>query len=283
MNPFIAALEARWKAGARVCIGLDSDIARLPEALGRNPSIDRQLLFNVEIVKATADLALVYKPNIAFYPGPDGLRALIKTVEFIHTHAPGVPVALDAKRADIGKTNHGYVCEAFDVVDADAVTINPYFGKEAVKPFLDRADKGIIVLCRTSNPGAGEFQDLIVDVPLDGVTTLKMPLYEKVARNVAHDWNGNGNCLLVVGATAPEELARVRALVNDLWLLIPGIGSQGGDLEQVVRNGLAAKGAGAIINSSSGITFASSGKDYREAARNATLELTRNINRLLAA
>lgn len=240
---FMDLLLARWAQGKFVCVGLDSELGRLP-----HPEVDvtqRVVDFNRRIVEETADLVCAFKPNIAFYEaqGTAGIDALRQTISFIHDRYPDIPVILDAKRADIGKTNLGYVAAAFDDLQADAVTVSPYLGEEALRPFLDREDKGIIVLCRTSNPGAGEFQDLLVDGD---------PLYLHVARHVAESWNRHGNCAIVVGATYPGELARVREVVPDLPLLIPGIGTQGGDVEATVR---AAK-HNMIINSSSGIIFA---------------------------
>ena len=283
MNPFFEKLENRWKAGARVCVGPDSDIARLPDSLGHDPGVDRQLAFNAEIVKATAEIVLAYKFNIAFYPGPEGLGTLSKSVGIIRTFAPDVPVILDSKRGDIGNTNVGYVKEAFEEIDADAVTLSPYLGRESLKPFLERDDKASIIICRTSNPGAGEFQDLTVEERLDDRTILKMPLYQKVARNVARDWNGNGNCALVVGATVPEQLGEVRKLIGDMPILIPGIGAQGGELQASVKNGVNSQKNGIIINSSRGIIFASSGNDFAEAARRETERLTADINAALDA
>jgi orotidine-5'-phosphate decarboxylase len=181
-----------------------------------------------------------------------------------------VPVILDAKRGDIGSTAQNYAIEAFERYGADAVTANPYLGRDSVQPFLDRADKGVVILCRTSNPSAADFQDLMID---------GRPLYQHVAQAVARDWNGHGNCALVVGATWPEQLREVRAIVGDLPLLIPGIGAQGGDVEAVLRNGMAADGAGLIVSSSRAILYASSGADYADAARAATRKLRDAINR----
>ncbi|MCX6817130.1 MAG: orotidine-5'-phosphate decarboxylase [Candidatus Beckwithbacteria bacterium] len=198
--------------------------------------------FNQKIIDQTHDLVCAYKPNFAFYEalGIRGWENLKKTVEYIKTFHSGVVVIADAKRADIGNTNEGYVKSIFDDLGFDAVTVNPYFGREALQPFLDRADKGIIILCKTSNPGSGEFQDLV---------------WEKVARNVVNDWNKNNNCLLVAGATYPEELAKIRKIAGEMTLLVPGIGEQGGDVEKTVKAGLNRQKAGMIINSSRGIIF----------------------------
>ncbi|MBI4262043.1 orotidine-5'-phosphate decarboxylase [Candidatus Uhrbacteria bacterium] len=281
---FFALLRARWAEGKFVCVGLDSDTTKIPNGLFR-PQVDAMIIaFNQLIVDATHDLVCAYKPNSAFYEvhGEAGWRALRETIAYIHERAPGVPVILDAKRADIGNTNAGYAKAAFDVLKADAITVHPYLGQEALLPFLERADKGIFVLCRTSNKGAGEFQDLSIPnvaYPDDGGRT--MPLYEYIARHVVRKWNKNRNCALVVGATYPDELREVRQIVRDMPILIPGIGAQGGDLEATVAAGKDSHGQGMIINSSRGIIFASSGPDCAEAARRETLKLHDAINQCL--
>ena len=232
------------------------------------------LSFNRKIIDATKDVVCAYKPNTAFYEkyGIPGLSALYETIAYIHEVAPDVPVILDAKRADIGNTNADYAEAAFEYLRADAITVHPYLGAEALAPFLDRANKGIIVLCRTSNPGAGEFQDL----PVNGE-----PLYRFVAHRVSSEWNKNGNCALVVGATYPDELREVRGLVGDMPILIPGIGTQGGDLEKTVSAGKDSRGKGMIVNSSRGIIFASPGDDFADAARHETVKLHNSIIRCL--
>lgn len=272
-SQFIEMLENRWSEGKFVCVGLDSDYAKLPESLrdgNQRDAAEAIFEFNREIIDATSDLVAAYKPNTAFYEayGQAGLLALTDTIWYIKDVVPEVPVILDAKRADIGNTNDGYVKFAFDECRADAITVHPYLGKEAMKPFLDRADKGVIVLAKTSNPGSGEFQNFG-----DG-----MKLFERVAQNVNDEWNYNGNCALVVGATYPEELQRVREIAPDLPLLIPGIGAQGGDLERTLEFGRDSRNQGMIINSSRGIIFASSGDDFAEAARRETLKLHNQIS-----
>lgn len=258
---FRKLLEARWASGHFVCVGLDTDFAKLPlhlrDETDRGESVMR---FNEAIIRTTAGKAGAYKLNSAFYEaeGGAGIRALQMTIQFIGEVAPGVPVILDAKRADIGNTNDAYVKFAFDYCGADAVTVHPYLGREALKPFLERAEKGIIVLCRTSNPGAGEFQDLKING--------SEPLFLHVARKVYVDWNKHGNCGLVVGATYPDELKLVRENVGDLPLLIPGIGKQGGDLKLAVTNGRNSANTGFVLNSSSGIIYASKGEDFAEKA-----------------
>ncbi len=302
MRNFMEMLRAKWAEGKFVCVGLDSEWGKVPQCADAGLPPIRVRKFNDDIIKKTHDLVCAYKPNIAFYAdrGLEGLSDLITTVKTIKIVAPDVPVILDCKRADIGNTNRGYAKEAFDVFGADAVTVNPYFGSEALQPFLERAEKGIIVLCRTSNKGAAEFQNQSVWVekdevlyegvgrevldqdPMGNPTQWAVPLYQLVAHNVARKWNKNGNCALVVGATAPEELANVRKIVGDGFpLLIPGIGKQGGDLEKTVNAGKDGNGQGMIINSSSGIIFASSGEDFAEVARRETEKLHTQITQIL--
>ena len=277
---FMEMLKARWAEGKFVCVGLDSEFGKIPESALRSGNescvsvANTIVAFNRVIVEATKDTVCAYKPNIAFYEahGDEGIVALHRTIVDIHAIAPDVPVILDAKRADIGNTNNGYVKMAFEYFGADAITVHPYLGAEALKPFLQMPHKGIIVLCRTSNPGADEFQDLQVLVG-EGIQTTSKPLYRVVAKNVAEHWNKNGNCAVVVGATYPKELAEVRKIVGDMPILIPGIGAQGGDLEESVNAGKDSKNQGMIINSSRGIIFASSGEDFAEAARRETQKL----------
>jgi orotidine-5'-phosphate decarboxylase len=191
-----------------------------------------------------------------------------------------VVVILDAKRADIGNTNEGYAKFAYDFLGADAITLHPYLGREALKPFLDRVDKGAIILCRTSNPGAGEFQDLLVSKsqPAEALAKEGRPLYQIVAGNVAGEWNYNNNCALVVGATHPTELEIVRRIVGEMPILIPGIGAQGGDVEKTVKAGVDKNGLNAIINSSRGIIFASNGLDFVQKAKEEAQKLRDLIN-----
>lgn len=266
---FVEALRTRWtEAGTLVCVGLDPEPAKFPAHLRGDP--DAVFTFCRAIVDATADLACAFKPQIAHFAALGAELTLQKLIAHIHDCHPGVPVILDAKRGDIGSTAQQYAVEAFDRYAADAVTLNPYLGQDSVQPFLDRADKGVVLLCRTSNPGAKDFQDLVCD---------GRPLYQRVAETVARDWNGNGNCLLVVGATWPQELAAVRALVGDLPFLVPGVGAQGGDVEAVVANGKTADGGGLVISSSRAILYAGNGEDYADAARAAAQDLRDTINR----
>jgi orotidine-5'-phosphate decarboxylase len=286
---FMELLQARWDEGKFVCVGLDSDDSKIPEAVESKALSGRIIAFNQAIVDATMDIGCAYKPNVAFYEkhGSAGWQALDYTIRHLRRVAPEVPVIIDYKRGDIGTTNHGYVASGFKLLDADAVTVHPYLGAEAMKPFLDQKDKGIIVLCRTSNPGAGEFQDqeVTLNYYADSDEDQKAPLYQLVAVNVANPrlWNYNGNCCVVVGATYPAELAQVRKIVGDMPILIPGIGAQGGDLEATVKAGANSRGQGMIINNSRGIIFASSGADFAEAARAAALKMHNDINAVLAA
>nr|WP_221282070.1 orotidine-5'-phosphate decarboxylase [Chiayiivirga flava] len=251
-----------------LCAGLDPEPAKLPHAVVSGS--DAVFEFCRAIVDATADVVCAFKPQIAHFAALGAEDALRRLIAHIHTRHPGVPVILDAKRGDIGSTASHYASEAFDRYGADAATVNPYLGRDSVQPFLDRADRGVVILCRTSNPGSGEFQDLLVD---------GRPLYQHVAQRVAADWNGNGNCMLVVGATWPKELAQVRALVGTMPFLVPGIGAQGGDVEAVVRNGATPDGGGLVISSSRAILYAGSGRDFADAARAAAIEQRDAINR----
>ncbi|MGA0055101.1 MAG: orotidine-5'-phosphate decarboxylase, partial [Steroidobacteraceae bacterium] len=255
---------------SRVCVGLDPEIDRFPIHLRSRR--DAIFAFNRAIVDATADLVCAYKPQIAHYAAVGAEDALRETIRYIRERAPGVPVILDSKRGDIGSTAEKYAKEAFERYEADAVTINPYLGRDSAEPFLQYADKGIVILCRTSNAGAREFQDLVVD---------GRKLYQIVAESVAREWNSRGNCLLVVGATYPEELADIRARTGEMTFLVPGVGAQGGDVEKAVLSGRTAAGAGLVINSSRGIIYAGAGEDFAVAARRATLELRNAINAAL--
>lgn len=273
-DTFLAMLERGWQADTCVCVGLDPDYNRLPASVKDGLSVeDAVYTFNCAIVDATHDLVCAYKPNSAFYEalGDAGERALRKTVQYIKQSYPHVPVILDAKRADIGNTNHGYAVAAFDTIGADALTVHPYLGKEALAPFLERTEKGIIVLVKTSNPGSGELQNLPVG-------EMQEPLYQVVARHVAEKWNTNGNCAIVVGGTYPAELRQVRAIVGDMPILIPGIGAQGGEIAATVQAGKDSRGWGMIISSSRSVLFASAEKDFAQAARHATQELRAAIN-----
>lgn len=271
---FLSLLEQQWQRGNFVCVGLDPEYDRLPAIVKEGRS--RAEAFSVflrAIIDATHDQVCAYKPNSAFYEalGGIGMVVLEQIIAYCKTTYPEIPIILDAKRADIGNTNLGYVAAAFDLMHVDAITVHPYLGKEALAPLLERADKGIIVLAKTSNPGSGELQNLLVGESQE-------PLYLVVARNVAQQWNTHGNCAIVVGATYPEELKRIREAVGDLPILIPGIGAQGGDVEATVKAGKDSHDAGMIINSSRGIIYASTGPDFALAARKATEALRAEIN-----
>lgn len=266
---FMQSLQQAWtRNNSLVCVGLDPEPAKFPAHFKNRP--DAVFEFCAAIIDATADLACAYKPQIAHFAALRAEETLERLIAHIHARHPGVPVILDAKRGDIGSTAQHYVTEAFERYGADAVTLNPYLGRDSVQPFLDRADKGVILLCHTSNPGAADLQDLDVG---------GKPLYQHVARLIAQEWNTHGNCALVTGATWPEQLAEVRALVGDVPLLVPGIGAQGGDVEAVVRNGRTSNGTGLMISSSRAILYAGSGEDFAQAARAATLDLRDSINR----
>ena len=265
---FWQMIRAKWAEKKFFSIGLDTDRERIPDTFKQLGARLGLIGFNRAIIDATKTHVCAYKLNSAFYEahGDQGWAALRETIVYINEQAPDVPVIYDGKRADIGNTNEGYIQSAFSNLRADAITIQPYAGRVAVQPFLDKKDKGIIVWCRSSNDGAGEFQDLLVGGPSRG-PGVNEPLYLRVARNVAEDWNENGNCALVVGATYPEEMKRVREVAGDIPLLIPGIGAQGGDIARTVAAGRDSRGTGFIIAVARSIIFASSGKDFAEAAR----------------
>lgn len=226
---FLKKLEKAAVANnSLLCVGLD-------------PQSKSLFSFCRRIVDQTHDIVSAYKPNSAFFEayGAEGIKELKKLCAYIQRKHPYIPIILDAKRADIGNTNNGYVSYAFDYLKVDAITVHPYLGREALKPFLDRKDKGIIVLCRTSNEGAGEYQDLLVK---------GKKLYMHVAKEVSKSWNKNKNCLLVVGATYPKEMKKIRAVVGDMTFLVPGIGAQGGDIKKSVKAGKNSKGSGMIIS-----------------------------------
>lgn len=252
-------LNASRKNESWLCIGLDPDAERMPE-------VD-VLQFNKAIVEATSDLVCAYKPNLAFYEalGTQGLVTLEKTIKHIPGH---IPVIGDAKRGDIGNTAKAYAKALFSVLGFDAATVNPYLGHDSIEPFISYRDKGVFILCRTSNKGAADFQDRRID---------GLPLYEVVAQK-AKEWNIHGNVGLVVGATYSEQLKKVRSICPEMPLLIPGIGAQGGDLASAVRYGVDAHGEKATINVSRQILYASREKDFAQAARNAAEKIRSQIN-----
>lgn len=253
------------KNNSLLCVGLDPDPGRLPKSLAA--SVTPILDFNKAIIDATADLVCAYKPQIAHYAAQAAEAELAATISYIRD-IYGIPVILDSKRGDIGSTASMYATEAFERYGADAVTVNPFLGLDSMQPFLDYKEKGIIVLCRTSNPGGSDLQNLVLDSGLH--------LYEHIARLATESWNSNQNVVLVVGATRPEELARVRQLTGDMPFLLPGIGAQGGDIQSTMEN---ARGGQLIINSSRAILYASGGRDFATEARRVATETRDQINR----
>ncbi|MBB1059081.1 orotidine-5'-phosphate decarboxylase [Marilutibacter spongiae] len=266
---FMHTLRTRWQqADSLVCVGLDPEPSKFPARFAADD--DAVFHFCRDIVDATAEYVCCFKPQIAHFAALGAESALTRLIAHVHARHPGIPVILDSKRGDIGSTARHYADEAFVRHAADAVTVNPYLGRDSVQPFLDHADKGVVVLCRTSNPGAGDLQDLMVD---------GRPLYQHVAETVARDWNGHGNCALVVGATWPGQLRDVRAIVGDaVPFLVPGVGAQGGDAAAVVKNARNAEGTGLIVSSSRAVLYASKGDDYAEAAARAARDLRDTLN-----
>ena len=258
--------RAQLASGSLVCVGLDPDPARLPKDLA---GVEEPLhAFDRRIVDATAGIAAAYKPQIAFYSALGAEDQLAASIRYIRERAPAALVILDAKRGDIGNTAEAYAREAFDRYGADAVTVNPYMGEDSVRPFLARPDRGAILLCRTSNPGAQDFQDLLAD---------GLPLYRRVAERAAGHWNAHGNLMLVVGATFPREMAELRLAHPEVSFLVPGIGAQGGDLDATLAAGLDARGAGLLISSSRNIIYAGDGASG--AIREAAVQLRTAIDR----
>ena len=265
---FMTALRAAWQQrDSLLCVGLDPDPARFPAHLqGRSDAI---LRFCTQIVDATADLVCCFKPQIAYFAARRAEDQLEALIAHIHAKHPGIPVILDAKRGDIGSTAEQYAIEAFERFKADAITVNPYMGRDSVDPYLAYPDKGVILLCRTSNPGGSDLQFLDVGGE---------KLYERVARLAAGEWNTTGQIALVVGATFPAEIARVREIVGDMPLLVPGIGAQGGDVAATVRAGRTANATGLMINSSRAILYAGKDENFYIAARAAAQETRATIN-----
>ncbi|MCP3966350.1 MAG: orotidine-5'-phosphate decarboxylase [Lentisphaerae bacterium] len=265
---YIEKLNNIWeKNNSLVCVGLDPDLTKLPECLKAEeyPIFE----FNKQIVDATHDIVCAYKPQAAYYAGQNADDQLKMTIDYIRENYPEVPVILDVKRGDIGSTAEMYAKEAFERYQADAVTVNPYMGMDTLKPFMDYADRGTIILCRTSNPSSCELQEL--------VSSDKM-IFEHVAELARDKWNYNNNVMLVIGATFPEELGRVRALCPEIPFLVPGVGAQGGDVQKVLENGATADGLGLVINSSRGIIYAGKDENFAVASREATQKLNALIN-----
>ena len=264
---FLPALRTRWlRSSSLLCVGLDPDLRRIPRHLGQRD--DAIKTFCCAIVDATHDLVCAFKPQIAYFAAQGAEDQLEDVIDYIHLTYPDIPVILDAKRGDIGPTAENYAREVFERYRADAVTLSPYMGFDSIEPYLTYRGKGAIILCRTSNPGGSDFQSL---------TANGLPLYQQVARTVADQWNSTGQCALVVGATYPNELREVRALIGDMPLLVPGIGAQGGDIEATVLAGQTNEG-GMMINSSRAILYASLAEDFAEAARRVAIETRDAIN-----
>lgn len=267
---FITLLRDAWaRTDSLLCVGLDPDPTRFPAAFAAQFADPAEAIFAFcrDIVDAAAPYASAFKPQIAYFAAQRAEPQLERLIEYIHTRHPGLPVILDAKRGDIGSTAQQYASEAFERYAADAVTVNPYMGFDSIEPYLRFEGKGVIVLCRTSNPGGSDLQAL----DLGGGERL----YERVARLAAGDWNRNGQLALVVGATFPRELARVRECIGEMPLLIPGIGAQGGDIAATVAAGRTDDGSGMMINSSRAILYAGADSHFAEAAAEAA-RLTRD-------
>jgi orotidine-5'-phosphate decarboxylase len=274
---FAARLELAQKVSAGLlCVGLDPDLEKFPgDIFAASPktasaqSVNAAVLaFNKRIIDATCEITAAYKPQSAFYAAIAAEEALTATIRYIRERAPHALVIFDGKRNDIGNTAEAYARESFDRYAADAATVNPYMGEDSIRPFLTRPDRGAVLLCRTSNAGGKDFQDLMVD---------GAPLYMQVARRAARDWNAHGNLMLVVGATNPTEMASLRKAHPELTFLVPGIGAQGGDLEAILAAGLNADGAGLLISASRSINYAEGGS--AAGIRAAATELYSAINR----
>lgn len=270
---FRLSLRHRWKhSDSFLCVGIDPDPRRIPQHLGKGPGAI--LSFCCEIVAATADQACAFKPQIAYFAAAGIEGVLQELIEYIHRNYPGIPVILDAKRGDIGNTAEQYAIEAFERYRADALTVNPFMGFDSIEPYLAWPGKGVLLLCRTSNPGGGDFQLLESGGEL---------LFERIARLASDNWNEGGELGLVVGATYPEELRRVRQLAPALPLLVPGIGAQGGDVNTTVRAGLDAEQAGLVINSARAILYAGHDRNFAAAAREASIQARDAIRRAVKA
>jgi orotidine-5'-phosphate decarboxylase len=268
MSGFIRQLAQAWERNdSLVCIGLDPEIERLPPSIAGAASPIFQ--FNKAIIDATADLVCAYKPQFAHYAACEAEDQLERTIEYVHRTYPAIPVILDAKRGDVGNTAERYAIEAFERYGADAVTVNAYLGGDSLEPFLKYADKGVIILCRTSNPGARDVQDLEIG---------SRRLFHVIAELAAGRWNSRGNCMLVVGATYPRELAEVRRIAGEMPFLVPGVGAQGADVVQAVQSGQTSDGTGLVISSSRAVLYASCGDDFAAASRAVAVALRNQIN-----
>jgi orotidine-5'-phosphate decarboxylase len=249
MSPIEKYNKRARKINSLLCVGLDADYEKLPEKYKSLEGSSAQFEFNKYIIDNTFEYAAAFKPNVAFYEarGVEGMQALKDTMDYIRKNYPDIFTILDAKRADIGNTNNGYITAIFDWLGFDAVTVNPYLGSEAISPFLERKDKCSIILAKTSNKGAEELQDCVLEN--------KEILWQYIANKVSNEWNKNNNLMIVLGGTYPEEIAKAREITGSMTFLVPGIGAQGGDVKNVVMKGKNNEGLGLIINSSRGIIF----------------------------
>ena len=260
--------QQRIQNNSMVCVGLDPFINKMPEQFQQSTS--GVLDFNKSIIDATYDVVCCYKPQFAHYAALGQLDTLKKTIEYIKKNYPQVPVILDSKRGDIGSTADMYAKEAFEQYYADAVTVNPYMGSDTILPFTQYKDKGVVILCRTSNPGAGAIQN---------IKSNGQRLFEIIAKTAAEKWNDNNNVMLVVGATAPDEMASIRQIVGDMEFLVPGLGAQGGDVQAVMQAGLNQDNSGLVINSSRGVLYASQLEtEFANAARQEAIKLKDQAN-----
>lgn len=266
---FINKLNACWNTNnSLLCVGLDPNWEKIPDQIKNT----EQPVFEFckAIIDATHDLVCAYKPQIAYFAGISAEDQLEATLNYLRSTYPHIPIILDSKRGDIGSTASMYAKEAFVRYQADAVTVNPYMGKDSAQPFLDYKDKGTVLLCRTSNPGAQDIQDLEVD---------GKPIYEKVATMISQDWNSNKNCSIVVGATWPEQMQKLRSICGEMPFLVPGVGAQGGNVEAIVKAGQTANGTGLMINSSRAILYASNANNFAQAARKVAIDTRDEINK----
>lgn len=265
MSSFFDRLAERQRViGSRLCVGLDPDLSRIPDVCLQEA--DPILAFNKSIVDATVDIASCYKPQIAHFSAAGAEQTLQETIAYIQ--GKGVPVILDAKRGDVGSTAEMYARELFERYGADAITANPYMGTDSLEPYLAYRDRGVFILCRTSNPGGSDLQNLV----LEG----GKQLYEHVAETARDRWNKNGNVGLVVGATRPEELRSIRTICGDMTFLLPGVGAQGADVKAMVGAG---QGGGMLVSSSRAVLYASSDEDFAEKAREVALATRDEVNR----
>jgi orotidine-5'-phosphate decarboxylase len=272
MNFLDKLLAASRKQNSLLCVGLDPEQERLPSRLHNLPAARAITYFCQAIIEATAPYVCAFKPNMAFFEvlGPEGMYVFQKVLQAVPEH---IPIIVDAKRGDLGNTARNYAATVFDIYACDAVTVNPYLGYDSVTPFLAYEEKTVFFLCRTSNPSAGDFQDLLVSKEKGQIR----PLYEEIAQRVQL-WNRTGNCGLVVGATYPQELETIRSMCPDMPILIPGVGAQGGNLEASVLAGVDVSGEKAIISVSRAILYASEVADYAVSAANEARKLRNRIN-----